>query len=148
MVEQFPIRANVRESIVLNALQMNVAPIPPTAQAIACLTAIGRFHALDVSEGQLAHLAAGAEITRPAELVRLAQKIGLSAKAARLSWGGLRRLGAALPAILVLRGGGAVILSGIREAEDKIDVVIRAPAAPEKGFQFWDRADPGAELGG
>src|SRR5262245_29010398 len=117
---------------------MNVAPMHPAAQAIACLTAVGRFHGLDVSEGQLAHLAAGGMVARPAEIVQLAQKVGLSAKAARLNWDGLRRLGAALPAILPLKEG-CVILSGIRESEGRIDVVTRSPAASEKGFQFWDR---------
>jgi subfamily B ATP-binding cassette protein HlyB/CyaB len=104
-----------------------------------CLAAVARFHGFDVSEGQLAHLAAGTEMVRPQELVRLAHKVGLTAKLVRLSWKRIARLGQAFPAILVLRGGDAVILSGIRETDGETDVVVRAPAAAESGFQFWNR---------
>src|SRR6516165_2124285 len=96
--------------------KMDPPPVAPAAaHGIMCLTAVARFHGLDVSEGQLAHLAAGEAVIGPAELVRLSQKIGLSAKLVRLSWPRLDRLGQALPAILILRDGGAAILSGIRQ---------------------------------
>src|ERR1700730_4653255 len=105
-------------------LRMNIAP-PQTAVAspqpllsgISCLTAIARFHGLDYTEMQLVQLAApGPEGVRPAHLVQVARKIELSAKLVRLSWDRLRRLGQALPAILVLRDGEAVALSGVRGA--------------------------------
>jgi subfamily B ATP-binding cassette protein HlyB/CyaB len=128
-------------------LRMNIAP-PQTAVAspqpllsgISCLTAIARFHGLDYTEMQLVQLAApGPEGVRPAHLVQVARKIELSAKLVRLSWDRLRRLGQALPAILVLRDGEAVVLSGIKDTAEAAEIVVRDPRAPQ-GFQFWDEA--------
>jgi len=134
---------------------MNIAP-PQSAVAapqqglsgIACLTAIARYHGLDYSEMQLVQFAApGADGIKPAHLVQVARKIDLSAKLVRLSWDRLRRLGQALPAILVLRDGGAVVLSGLRDTAEARDIVIRDPRAPQ-GFQFWDAEKARAEWDG
>jgi ATP-binding cassette, subfamily B, bacterial HlyB/CyaB len=131
---------------------MNIAPPqssivapPPALSGISCLTAIARFHGLDYTEVQLIQLAApGPDGVKPAHLVQVARKIDLNAKLVRLSWDRLRRLGQALPAILILRDGGAVILSGIRDSAEASEIVIRDPRAPQ-GFQFWD-ADKAHEL--
>jgi ATP-binding cassette subfamily B protein len=56
-----------------------------------------------------------------------------------MSWSRLGGLGQALPAILVLRSGEAVILSGIRQDAEKTEVVVRDLLLPVQGFQFWDR---------
>ena len=117
---------------------MNVASAPPVLSGISCLTAIARFHGLDYSEMQLIQLAApGPEGVKPAHLVQVARKIDLDAKLVRLSWDRVRRLGQALPAILILRDGGAIILSGIKDMAEASEIVIRDPRAPQ-GFQFWD----------
>ena len=119
---------------------MNVVSAPPVLSGISCLTAIARFHGLDYTEAQLVQLAApGPEGVKPANLVQVARKIDLTAKLVRLSWDRLRRLGQALPAILVLRDGESVVLSGIRQTPETTEIVIRDPRAPQ-GFQFWDEA--------
>src|SRR5580704_6146205 len=119
---------------------MNMVSAQPVLSGIPCLTAIARFHGLDYTEMQLVQLAApGPEGVRPAHLVQVARKIELSAKLVRLSWDRLRRLGQALPAILVLRDGEAVVLSGIKDTAEAAEIVIRDPRAPQ-GFQFWDEA--------
>jgi len=119
---------------------MNVASPQPILSGISCLTAIARFHGLDYTEVQLIQFAApGPEGVKPAHLVQVARKIDLTAKLVRLSWDRLRRLGQALPAILVLRDGESVVLSGIRQTPETTEIVIRDPRAPQ-GFQFWDAA--------
>src|SRR5262249_29713882 len=119
---------------------MNIASAPAGLSGISCVAAIARFHGLDYSEPQLLQLAAaGAVGVKPAHLVQVARQINLSAKMVRLSWDRLARLGQALPAILVLRSGEAVILSGIKQDEDSREIVIRDPRMPQQGFQFWGR---------
>src|SRR5215468_4168330 len=128
--------------------QPAVASPQPGLSGIACLTAIARFHGLDYTEMQLIQYAApGSEGIKPAHLVQVARKIDLSAKLVRLSWDRMRRLGQALPAILVLRDGGAVVLSGIRDTAEARDIVVRDPRAPQ-GFQFWDAEKAQAEWDG
>jgi ATP-binding cassette subfamily B protein len=127
--------------------RMNIAPPAPTVAApqpvlsgISCLTAIARYHGLDYTEVQLVQLAApGPEGIRPAHLVQVARKIDLSTKLVRLSWDRLLRLGQALPAILILRDGGAVVLSGVKQTPEATEIVIRDPRTPQQGFQFLDR---------
>ena len=74
-------------------------------------------------------------------IAQTANKIGLAAKVVSLSWRRLGRIGQALPAILILRSGGAIILSGFKENEGKTEAVVRDLGDPtQAGFQFWDRA--------
>ena len=72
--------------------------------------------------------------------MQVARKIGLTAKLVRMAWSRLGGLGQTLPAMLVLRNGEAVILSGIRQDAEKTEVVVRDLLATNQGFQFWDRA--------
>jgi len=106
------------------------------------LAAIARFQGLDVSEPHLLQIAAPGPdgVINPTNLVIVARKVGLTAKLVRLSWDRLGRLGQALPAILILRSGEAVILSGLRESDRKTEVVVRDLLSPDPSFQFWDRA--------
>src|SRR6266567_1029243 len=95
--------------------QSAVAAPQPGLSGIACLTAIARFHGLDHSEMQLVQFAApGADGIKPAHLVQGARKSDLSEKLTRHSCDRVRRLRRALLAILVLRHGCAVVLSGVR----------------------------------
>src|SRR5215469_9418262 len=122
---------------------MNVAVAPRAGlSGLACLAAIARYHGLDLSEPYLLQIASPGRDGRlsPANLVRVAHKVGLSAKLAKLSWGRLAGLGQALPAILALRDGESVIFSGLRESEEGLQVVVRDLREPKLGFQFWDRA--------
>jgi ATP-binding cassette subfamily B protein len=122
---------------------MNIAVAPrPGLSGLACLAAIARFHGLDLSEPYLLQVASPGRDGRvaPANLVQVAHKVGLSAKLAKLSWRRLSGLGQALPAILPLRDGESVILSGLREAEGDLQIVVRDLRDPKQGFLFWDRA--------
>jgi ATP-binding cassette subfamily B protein len=122
---------------------MNVAVAPRAGlSGLACLAAIARFHGLDLSEPYLLQVASPGRDGRvsPGNLVRVAHKVGLSAKLAKLSWRRLARLGQALPAILPLRDGESVIFSGLKENEGELQVVVRDLREPKLGFQFWDRA--------
>ncbi len=121
---------------------MNVAAPFPGFSGVACLAAIARYHGLDLSEAHLLQVASPSPDGRvtPANLAQIANKVGFSARLVHLSWRRLGRLGQALPAILVLRGGEAVVLSGLRESEAGTEVVVRDLREPEQGFQFWDRA--------
>ena len=122
---------------------MNIAAPGAGISGLACLAAIARFHDLDVSEPHLLQLISPGPDGRvtPGNLVQGARKVGLTAKLVRMSWSRLGRLGQALPAILILRSGEAVILSGHKPAAGQdVEVAIRDMRAPREGFQFWDRA--------
>jgi ATP-binding cassette subfamily B protein len=121
----------------------NVTTVPyPGISGMSCLAAIARFHRLDLSEPYLLQVASPRPQGRltPANIAQVAQKVGLSSKLVGLSWRRLGRLGQALPAILVLRTGEFVVLSGMREQDGKAEVVVRDLRDPKQGFQFWDRA--------
>jgi ATP-binding cassette subfamily B protein len=130
---------------------MNVAAVSyPGLSGLACLAAIARFHRLDLSEPYLLQVASprsGGKLT-PRNIAQVAQKVGLSSSLATLSWRRLGRLGQAFPAILALRSGEFVVLSGVREAEGRTEVVIRDLRSPDQGFQFWDRAKLEENSGG
>ena len=122
---------------------MNIAVPGAGFSGLACLAAIARYHDLDVSEPYLLQVVSPGPDGRvtASGLVQGARKAGLSAKLLQLSWSRLGRLGSALPAILILRNGESVILSGFREVPGQdIEVVVRDMRAPKEGFQFWDRA--------
>ncbi|HEY1980266.1 MAG TPA: peptidase domain-containing ABC transporter [Xanthobacteraceae bacterium] len=120
---------------------MNIAAARPVFSGLACLAAVARFHGLDLSEASLLQMASPGPDGRisGALLAQTAQSAGLSAKRVNLSWQRLARLGQALPAILVLRGGDAVILSGLKGEGANLEVVIRDLRVPQQGFQFWSR---------
>jgi ATP-binding cassette subfamily B protein len=121
---------------------MNIAAPFPGFSGLACLAAIARFHGLDLTEPHLLQIASPGPDGRvtAANLAQVANKVGFSAKLVSLSWRRIGRLGQALPAILILRSGEAVILSGIKESEAGTQVVVRDLREPQQGFQFWDRA--------
>jgi ATP-binding cassette subfamily B protein len=97
---------------------------------------------LEFSDSHLVQIAAPGPnaLFTPSSLVQVARKIGLTAKLLRMSWSRLGALGQAVPAIIVLRNGEAVILYGIRQGAEKTEVVVCDLLLPTQGFQFWDRA--------
>jgi ABC-type bacteriocin/lantibiotic exporter with double-glycine peptidase domain len=101
---------------------------------IACLGAVARFRGLEFSDSHLVQIAAPGPdaLFTPASLVQVARKIGLTAKLVHMSWSRLGGLGQALPAILVLRKGEAVILSGIRQDAEKTEVVFATSCSPTR----------------
>ena len=58
-----------------------------------------------------------------------------------------RKAGTKNEARRVLRDGGAVVLSGVRDTAEARDIVIRDPRAPQ-GFQLWDAEKARAEWDG
>jgi subfamily B ATP-binding cassette protein HlyB/CyaB len=118
---------------------MTPLPIDRLPDRLSCLVAIARYHGLDVSEAALLQQSSGNPT--PAALVRIARAIGLSARLLRFSFERLGRLGQALPALLILRNGSAVILSGIKRTGAQIEAVVRNPAEPARGFEFWGRKE-------
>jgi ATP-binding cassette, subfamily B, bacterial HlyB/CyaB len=122
---------------------MNIAAPGSGFSGLACLAAIARFHELDVSEPYLLQVMSPGPDGRvtPRGLVEGARTAGLSAKLLTLSWDRLSRVGGALPAILILRNGESVVLSGFKEVPGReAEIAIRDMRAPREGFQFWDRA--------
>src|SRR5262249_16736198 len=120
---------------------MNIASPRPLYSGLACLAAIARFHNIDLSEAHLLQIPPprpDGPVT-PSKLAQIARKAGLSAKVVKLNWARLGRLGQALPAIMILRSGDAVILSGFKEVPGATQVVIRDLRAPNQGFQFLER---------
>src|ERR1700687_3102076 len=112
---------------------MNIAAPSPGFSGLACLAAIARFHGLDLSEPHLLQVASPGPDGRvtAANLAQVANKVGLTARLVNLSWRRLAGLAQALPAILILRDGEAVILSGLREAETGTQVVVRDLREPQ-----------------
>jgi ATP-binding cassette subfamily B protein len=130
--------------------KLTSAAPPPRLSGLACLGAIARFHGLEFSDAYLLQIAApraNAPLTA-GNLVQVARKIGLTAKSVRFSFRRLGGLFQTLPAILMLRSGEAVILSGFRQEPKKIEVVVRDVLSPDQGFQFWDRARLGEAWNG
>src|ERR1051326_2535972 len=118
---------------------------------LTCLAAIARFHRLELSDQYLLQVASPGRDGRltAGNIAQTANKIGLAAKVVSLSWRRLGRIGQALPAILILRSGGAIILSGFKENEGKTEAVVRDLGDPtQAGFQFWDRAKLAEVWGG
>ena len=83
----------------------------PTGTLLASLVIVARQRGVHLSSEQLVRdhqLEAGDASV--AETLRIARASGLRASATRLRWGDLFDLGAALPAILLLRNGAAMVL--------------------------------------
>lgn len=120
---------------------VSTTDLPTVRTGLWCLVALARHHGIDLTEDGLLHSHAmpAAEVA-PAQMVRMARDAGLKARTVRLDWADLRALGEALPAILRLRDGSYVVLSGLREDRGEPEVVVRNPLAPQGGFEFWGRS--------
>jgi subfamily B ATP-binding cassette protein HlyB/CyaB len=86
---------------------------------LSCLVIVARQHGLHLTTEQLIHdnLLSGRDLSF-ADLVKCAEKAGLSAKAVELDWHGLTQLKKALPAIVRLKNGTNMVLTRV-EADDK-----------------------------
>lgn len=81
--------------------------------ATRCLAIVARQRGIDVSFERLRHDYV-LENTEPTttRLIGMAEDIGLRARRTKLTWRNLERLGKALPAILRLRNGNCMVLTG------------------------------------
>src|SRR6266403_2428666 len=76
------------------------------------------------------------------QLIRIAQAAGLRAKATTLRWASLVKLGTALPAIVLLRNGSAMVVLRIHvEAQGRPPIVVlQDPNAPQHTPLMLDEA--------
>jgi len=130
------------------ALTDNPAPSPDNAEAggsslLGSFVIAARQRGVHLSVAQIIrdHQLASSEIT-PAQLVRIAEGVGLRAKATRLRWANLVKMGTALPAIVLLRNGAAMVLTRIYvEKEGRPPVaVLQDPNAPQHAPLMLDEA--------
>ncbi|MHA7065957.1 peptidase domain-containing ABC transporter [Azospirillum argentinense] len=83
------------------------------------LVIVARHHGLHLSIEQLLRdHAIGAEEVGPGLLTKIARENGLQARPTKLRWKHLANLGKALPALLRMRDGRAMLLIGFRKADD------------------------------
>jgi subfamily B ATP-binding cassette protein HlyB/CyaB len=103
------------------------APRPESQTALECLARIAVHHGVDLPVERLRHAYAvdGAPISQTL-LLRMAKEAGLRARATRLDWGTLFRLGEAYPALVRLANGNWIIVSGAGEGpggEEQVSVI-------------------------
>ena len=106
---------------------------------LAALEYVGRHKGVPVSAAEVTHK----EAINPAgiaagDLVNIAGRYGFRARQTTLSWKQLGSLGAALPAILLLRSGHAVVITRASISEARAEVVLIDPMAPDAPI-FVDR---------
>ncbi len=106
---------------------------------LRCLAIIGRSHGLNLTVGQLVkdNLLAEESVTVE-ELLSCATRAGLKSKLVRLDWDDLIHLKKALPVILKLKTGAAMILTQVG-VEGVQHVTLRDPEAEEGSAVTIDR---------
>ena len=103
--------------------------MPPRHTIVQCLTAIAQHHGLRVDPDRLVHdFALKDEEPPSAMILRMAQEIGLKARADTLDWSQLQALSGVFPLLLVTREGKGLIVLGTRPAPDD-RVAVLDPAA-------------------
>ena len=117
----------------MSSQQQRRSGVSEQTKAAACLAALALvarkigLH-LDIQqlmrENQLS-----AEEMPPAALMRCAASAGLRATGLRPGWDGLAGLAKALPAIVFLRDGGAMVLVRVEQGNDGQRVVLQEPAS-------------------
>ncbi|WP_353861998.1 peptidase domain-containing ABC transporter [Azospirillum formosense] len=97
------------------------------------LVIVARHHGLHLSVAQLLRdYAVGSAEVGPGLLSKIATENGLTARPTTLRWKHLSRLGKALPALLRMRDGRAMLLIGFRENGSASAAVLQDPLSPEE----------------
>ena len=98
---------------------------------VQCLTAIAQHHGLRINPDRLVHdFALKDEEPGTATVLRMAQEIGLKARAETLDWTQLVAMTGVFPLLLLTRDGRGVIVLGTRPApDDRIAVLDPASGA-------------------
>lgn len=111
---------------------------PAIDTGLACLCLIARFHSLAVEKAQIGHeFRAGPSLSK-LELILAARKLGLSAKASRVSAQRLNK--AALPAIAIGKDGKFLVLAKVEEEKCLIhDPESQRPVvrSTDEFYQWW-----------
>ena len=101
-----------------------------TRTALECLASVARHHGIDLAADRLTHLyAVDRAPMSQTRILRIAKEAGLRARAARLSWDKLYRLGEAYPALAQLANGNWVVVLGIHEGPAGEAVTVFDPLA-------------------
>lgn len=118
-----------------------VAPDQKSATGLDCLVIVARQHGLHLTAEQLIqdNLLSGSEVSF-ADLIKCANKMGLSAKAVHLDWQGISSLKKALPAIVRLKNGATMVLTRVDADDTSAWVVLQDPLANDGTPLVVDRA--------
>ena len=108
---------------------------------LGSLVIVARRHGLQLSAPQLVqdHLLAPGQPT-VAQLITIAGRCGLHASRVRLGWHELLKLGKALPAVVVLRNGYAMVLREVNQGPELPRIVLQDPNAHEDAPLILDEA--------
>ena len=108
--------------------------------ALDCLIVVARHRGVHLSLTQLVHdnVLAGSDVST-AQLLQCARNAGLKAKLLHLNWRRLAQLNKALPAIVVLKNGAAMVLLRVTGEPDEIRIVLQDPNAGEDALLVIDR---------
>ena len=135
-------------SRVTQAMNLQPEPVPANAQGggsslLGSFVIAARQRGVHLSVAQLIrdHQLASGEVST-AQLLRIAEAAGLRAKATHLRWASLVKLGTALPAIVLLRNGSAMVLLRVHvESQGRPPIVVlQDPNAPQHAPLVLDEA--------
>ena len=109
------------------------------AALLGCLVIVARYRGIHLSAAQLIRdHQLGRDEPSPDRLIEIARACGLRALIARMSFDSLTRLGEALPAIVLLKNGGAMVLVGARPSARPPTISLRDPQAAEDALLVLD----------
>jgi subfamily B ATP-binding cassette protein HlyB/CyaB len=115
----------------------------PTGSLLGSLVIVARHRGVQLSKEQLIrdHLLKAGDAT-VAETIGIARDSGLRASATRLRWGDLFNMGTALPTIVLLRNGAAMVLlrTEVNQPGWPPFVVLRDPNGSEEALLVLDEA--------
>jgi ATP-binding cassette subfamily B protein len=128
---------------VIEHSQVAVQPSDSSAASgvslLGSLVIVARKHAVQLSVPQLIHdhLLEPGQPSVP-QLLKIAEACGLRATRTRMDWRELLRLGKALPAIVLLRSGSAMVLREVQDTPEAARVVLQDPNAHEEAPLYLD----------
>jgi ATP-binding cassette subfamily B protein len=127
----------------MKSLTLSGGAAAPEARSKAwlrCLMIVGRSHGFNMTASQLIkdNLLDGEEATLE-EMIGCAQQAGLKARRIRLDFDELKQLKKALPAVIRLKSGGAMVLSEVQTHGDVPYVRLQDPDADEGATLIIDR---------
>jgi subfamily B ATP-binding cassette protein HlyB/CyaB len=125
--------------IAVDELQAQTAASGAGASLLDALVIVARYRGLHVSATQLRrdHLI-GRDGPSRYQLLQIARANRMRVATARFSFDKLMRLGAALPAILLLKNGSAMVLLRTEDKAEPPHVVLQDPAAGEHALLTLD----------
>ncbi|QIO98802.1 peptidase domain-containing ABC transporter [Bradyrhizobium symbiodeficiens] len=113
---------------------------PAPASALECLVIVARQHGMHFTPTQLVqdNLLKDQNVSIP-QLIKCAENAGMKAKAVKLDWAHLAQLKKALPAIVWLRNGAAMVLLSVDGDPQNIRITLRDPNAADDALLVIDQ---------